>query len=214
MKILLEGIDGTLANFDNIFSIYPVQINESFHIQARSAETSEGCYEVVTLFKGTEEEAYEWMEKFKKAIVNARESVCIINVPKKVKPVPDFDGEGFLKTVPLGIACDIEIYNVLADKSWEQIRLNALTNRVSLPETLKSEVAKRVMPVHVRALLKYPTSKFSCCYNTAIYRMAKTKEIYDRHGVFRLTKDAWHKMDRHIGINVVDKYNAAVKTYI
>ena len=89
MKILLEGFDGTLANFDNIFDIHSTQINETFHVRARSVEMSEGCYEVVTLFKGTEEEADEWMKKFKDAIVNARESVCIISIKG---PKSDKDG--------------------------------------------------------------------------------------------------------------------------
>ena len=214
MKILLEGIDGTLANFDNVFDIHSVKLTDGFCVRARCASFYQGCYEVVTLFKGTKEEADQWMRDFKNAIVNARDSVCIFSVPKKVKPVPDFDGEEFLKTVPLSTACDIEIYNVLADESWEQIRTNAIKSYESLPATLEQEVRKRVLPVHVRALLKYPTSKFYSCYSTAIHRMATVQQIYKRHGVFRLTEDAFNKMDHHIGIDVVDKYNAAVKTYI
>ena len=80
MKILLEGIDGTLVNFDHIFDIHQAQIHEIFYVRARSAETSEGCYEVVTLFEGTKEKADEFMEKFKDAIINAQNGINIINV--------------------------------------------------------------------------------------------------------------------------------------
>ena len=216
MKILLEGLDGTLVNFDNVLDICSVELTDSFHVRARSASFDQGCYEAITLFKGTKEEADEWMDKFKDAIINTRKNVSIISIkiPNKVKPVPNFDFKRFLKEIALGVACDIEIYNVLSDESWEQIRTDAVNQGLSLPETLKEEVKKRVLPVHIQWLLKYPSSEFYSCYSTSIWRMSTVKGIYERHGKFRLTEDAHSKMENHIGFDKIHMYNLAVKEYI
>ena len=80
MKILLEGLDGTFVNFDNVFDIYPVELTDGWRVRARCASFYNDSYETVTLFKGTEEEANEWMEKFKDAIVNAPDGVSIISI--------------------------------------------------------------------------------------------------------------------------------------
>ena len=80
MKILLEGLDGTLVNFDNVFDIYPVELTDGWRVKARCASFYKDCYETVTLFKGTKEKADEFMEKFKDAIINAQNGINIINV--------------------------------------------------------------------------------------------------------------------------------------
>ena len=78
MKILLTGLNGTLVNFDNVFDIHSAKLTDGWRVRARCASFYQDCYETVTLFKGTEEECDEWMEKFNRDIVHARDGVCII----------------------------------------------------------------------------------------------------------------------------------------
>ena len=132
-----------------------------------------------------------------------------------------FDVRLYLKGIALGTAIDIEIYNVMTDPSWEKIRDMTIELRQSLPQALKNLVRDRILPIHKKGLLKYPKSNFDFCYSTAIHRMSTILDIYRRDNgitlkddIYRLTKDAQDKMENHLTLDKVNKYNYAVRTVL
>ena len=144
----------------------------------------------------------------------------LLFVEEKVNPdleLTSFDAKNFLKDIPLKQALDIEIYNVLSDSSWNKIRKESFKNGKSPAAMLRSKVAKRVLPLLNRGLLKYPNSNFNNGYSTAIHRMSTVLCVYHRNEKFsesllyRLTPEANEIIDRHLGFDKINKYNEAVQ---